>query len=521
MKVDRLVAREIAEPVGEPAPAPLRLRSAQPSPHIRALARAQMTGERAVGRVKEMMRLVENEARAGLAPACAFLARRAHVARGLRHDERVIGDDEIGGARAPDIPLDEADAIMRAGRVDALAAPVGKVERLRLRRDPGWQIAADEIAVARRAEPARDETENGGLAPEAKTRARRRFLKIEDAEIILASLAHDRLLAAYAGIGIEPREFLIDLALQIFRIGRNPHRAVIRFRPEARGRDVPRRLAGAGARFREHDLRMTLRIARIERAHGERGIFRLRAAFLAPASKHRRQARDGVFGKDGCGARLPARRWFLPFGKMRPCGETRLGFGGVERAQDCFGPRPSRARHDERNGGGSRTLFRGFARQLREKPRADLAHRDRRILKRLRLGEAKRACKTQSRRQRQRARPHECEEIEQIEMHLRDARIGALQRARCAECVDDEMRLLIETPRGFVRRQRFDVAVAAHADRVVVPDGERGNRGDGKRQHGATIAMRRACAMSCGLRRLFPVRDKARSMPRARARLLR
>ena len=47
----------------------------------------------------------------------------------LVQDERMVGDDEIGLAALHHGALDEAFAVMRAGRIDAFAAPVGEAER--------------------------------------------------------------------------------------------------------------------------------------------------------------------------------------------------------------------------------------------------------------------------------------------------------------------------------------------------------------------------------------------------------
>ena len=47
----------------------------------------------------------------------------------LMQDERMIGDDDIGLAGGTHGALDEAFAVMRAGGIDAFAAPVGEAER--------------------------------------------------------------------------------------------------------------------------------------------------------------------------------------------------------------------------------------------------------------------------------------------------------------------------------------------------------------------------------------------------------
>src|SRR5437762_10453659 len=79
--------------------------------------------------------------------------------RGLRHDQRVVRDNKPRVPRRPHILLDKAAAEMRAGSVDALAAPVGQridpaaPDQLG---EPAWKIAGDEIARRGRADPARD-----------------------------------------------------------------------------------------------------------------------------------------------------------------------------------------------------------------------------------------------------------------------------------------------------------------------------------------------------------------------------
>ena len=46
-------------------------------------------------------------------------------------DEGVIGDDDVGLARGALGALDEAAPVVRAGGIDAFAAPVGEAEALR------------------------------------------------------------------------------------------------------------------------------------------------------------------------------------------------------------------------------------------------------------------------------------------------------------------------------------------------------------------------------------------------------
>src|SRR5205085_8850264 len=89
---------------------------------VGGLLAREMEREGAVGRLEDMVALVEDEPR-----------RQASVVepaeRRLDHHERVVGDDDAGAARLAHAPLDEAAPVMRAARMDALAAPVGEAER--------------------------------------------------------------------------------------------------------------------------------------------------------------------------------------------------------------------------------------------------------------------------------------------------------------------------------------------------------------------------------------------------------
>src|SRR5690606_37942227 len=91
--------------------------------------------------------------------------------------------------------LDEAFLVVRASGIDALAALIcqavneptaGKID------EPARQVAADEGAVARLRDPPRDEAEADRVLA-AEPRARHGLLEIEQAEIVLAPLAHDDL----------------------------------------------------------------------------------------------------------------------------------------------------------------------------------------------------------------------------------------------------------------------------------------------------------------------------------------
>ena len=96
-----------------------RLGAEEPAPQLAPLLAREPHRKRRVGGFEQMMALVEDIAgrhRAIVEPA----------ERRLRHHQRVVGDHERGMARGAHILLDKAFAEMRAGRMDAFAAPVGE-----------------------------------------------------------------------------------------------------------------------------------------------------------------------------------------------------------------------------------------------------------------------------------------------------------------------------------------------------------------------------------------------------------
>ena len=57
-----------------------------------------------------------------------------------------------------------------------------------------------------------------------------------------------------SGIGNQPRGFLVELALQVLGIGRDPHRRIVAPRPEPGGRQIAQRLAEARAGLGQQDV---------------------------------------------------------------------------------------------------------------------------------------------------------------------------------------------------------------------------------------------------------------------------
>ena len=132
----------------------------------------------------------------------------------------MVGDDDVRFAARPLGPLDEAAAVVRAAGIDAFAAPVGQRGRAgaaEQARQPAGQIAADHVAVLGVSRPAPDQLrEDRGAAGEG---ALQRILEVEQAEIILAPLAHDDPPPRSSG-SATAGPFRVELSLQRLGEGR-------------------------------------------------------------------------------------------------------------------------------------------------------------------------------------------------------------------------------------------------------------------------------------------------------------
>ena len=142
-----------------PAPPAAALRPADPAAQLGRL-RAGQAAEKALSAASnrwwpssKTMRLQGG----GLAVGLRAARRAGAVEGGLGQHQGVVGDDEVGPARGADRLLDETGAVVRAGGVDALAAPVDQVggaglgRRRRPRTGSGSQageVAAGHVAVA-------------------------------------------------------------------------------------------------------------------------------------------------------------------------------------------------------------------------------------------------------------------------------------------------------------------------------------------------------------------------------------
>jgi len=132
-----------------------------------------MRTERAVGGLEQVMALVEH-----VAQRPRGIVEAAH--RRLDHHQRMVGDDDVGLARAANGAFDIALPVMLARRVDALAAPVGQplhAAAAHQIEQPRRQVAADHVAVAAGQRPARHQAETDCILRH-QAGAHRRLLEV-------------------------------------------------------------------------------------------------------------------------------------------------------------------------------------------------------------------------------------------------------------------------------------------------------------------------------------------------------
>jgi hypothetical protein len=335
------------------------LGAADPAAQLGGLLAGERGGEGAVGGVEQVVALVEDDALelGGLGVALGAAGRAGAVEGGLGHDQGVVGDDEVGAAARADRLLHEAGAVVLAAGVDAFAAAVDEVGGggLGLRRDreqgrqPGGEVAAGHVAVAGGAGPAGGErhadqvgaAELGGVGL---------LLEVQEAQVVLAALAHDRLLAAHGLVGVDRAGLALDLALEGAGVGGDPDGRAVGLGPQGGGREVAQGLADPGAGLGQHHIGFALAVARREDEGGFGGVVGLGGAGLVEAGglQEGGQAGAGVGGVDRLGAGLAGRGLGLPFGEARPdveAGGAELVAGGLgaERADHRGAPGPAGA----------------------------------------------------------------------------------------------------------------------------------------------------------------------------------
>ena len=324
----------------------------QPAAQLGGLQPGQLGGERAVRRVEHVVALVEHVAgrhHAVVQPAPG----------GLGHHQRMVGDDKLRGARAADRVFDEAAPPVRAGGMDALAAPVGEAQdgvrsnssASQPGRSPPW-MSPSSVTSAQRAIRPSGMTDAGVSRDVPGTEC---VLQVQQAEVVLAALAHHHALVAVGRIGEQMRQLGVDLALQMAGEGADPHAAVVLLGPQAGRRQIAEGLAGAGAGLRQYQMRIAAGLARREGGCGCAGVVRLAWPLLGVRSQHRGEPRPRLGFRHRKRRRRRQRRGILPLRQALPHPQCLAGRRGVrlaERGGDERCPAPARLAHACRQPGG-------------------------------------------------------------------------------------------------------------------------------------------------------------------------
>ena len=410
------VAEAAFEAAGAAAAASLGAQ--KPAAEIGGFDAAQMRAEGAIGGIEQVMALVED-----VAQRPRSVVEAAH--RRLDHHQRVVGDHDVGLPRAADGALDEALPVMLAGRIDALAAPVGqagdaaaaqKIEQ------PGRQVAADHVAVAAGQRPARQKAQADGVLGH-QAGAHHGLLEVQQAEIVLAALADHHPAALLRRIAMQAVELVVDLALQVAGVGGDPDRRAVLLRPQRGRRDIAQGLADAGAGLDQHHVGLVLLLARREGLAGGRCVVALgrpRLGHVGAGRDHLRQAQARLARLDRLAARRRRGRRLLPDRQALPDVEAGAGARLLDRVIDAqrrqhgVAPRPLAARHGR---GGVLEFRRGQRRhvlELVEQRARDLGQGGDFFFRRGRHAEIERLAQAARRRQAEARRPHEGEELEKV-----------------------------------------------------------------------------------------------------------
>ncbi len=244
---------------------------------------------------------------------------------------------------------------MRAAGVDAFAAAVGERGRpgpAEQARQPAGQVAADHVTVLGIGRPSADQLRQ--YRRPARERALKRVLEVEQAEVILAALAHDDPAGALVRLGEQLRPLGIELALKRLGEGRNPHRPARPLRPQRRRSEISERLADPRSGLGEQQVGRALRgFGREDLRH----CFRHRALPLARlgAPGERVEPRTRISRID---ADRPRRR---PFANLIPLLEARekhplAALGPIQSCPDQRRPAPAKPLQRRIHGPGSFAL---------------------------------------------------------------------------------------------------------------------------------------------------------------------
>ena len=186
-------------------------------------------------------------------------------------------------------------------------------------RQPAGQVAALDVAVVGRHRPAGDQAQRDDLlVHEAAGRGADRVLQVQQAQVILAALAHHDPPPPLGRVGDQAFQFAVDLALQMAGEGADPDRALVLLRPDAGRRQVAQRLAGAGAGLDQHQMRIAADFPRRERGGGGAGIIALARPLFGMRTQHGGQPQPRLGFGDRMGGRRRQGRGVLPLRQFFP-----------------------------------------------------------------------------------------------------------------------------------------------------------------------------------------------------------
>ena len=169
-------------------------------------------------------------------------------------------------------------------------------------RQPAGQVAALDVAVIGRHGPAGDQAERDDLLVEEAARGGvDRVFHVEQAQVVLAALADDDAAAAFGRIWDQAFQLVVDLALQVAGEGADPDGAFVFLRPDAGGREVAQRLAGAGAGFHQDHVGVAADFAWREGSGGGAGVVALAGALFGVRTEHGGETKAGLGLGDGVG----------------------------------------------------------------------------------------------------------------------------------------------------------------------------------------------------------------------------
>ena len=310
------IGYQVLKPLAQAAGAgPSTFSAAQPAAQLGGFSTRERGREGAVGGAEHVVAFVEY-----VAGGHGVVVQPAP--RGLGHHQSVVGDDEIGGARAPDCVLDEAAAPMRARGMDAFAAAVGQrgdqgpAEQLR---QPAGQVAALDVAVVGRHGPTGDQAQRDDiLVHEAAGSCGYGVFQVQQTEVVLAAFADHDAAAAFGGIGDQAFQFAVDLALQVARESADPDGAFILLRPDAGGCQVAEGLAGAGTSLDQDHVWIAADFPWRESGGGGAGVIPLPRPLFGVRTEHGGETQAGFGFRDGVGGRRRLRGGIFPVRQFLP-----------------------------------------------------------------------------------------------------------------------------------------------------------------------------------------------------------